>query len=91
MHLISDASHENAKLVLEVSFSMLMLHVCVGVEPDKHKIVRKCACEFAISSVFAALVVVCMSMFVGLDRQYCVAYLDAVVDLSPALVAPPTA
>ena len=73
--------------MLEVSLSMFFLHICVGVESDKHKFVGKRACEFVVSSFFAHLVAIFMRMFVCLDRQYCIAYLQAVVDLSPALVA----
>jgi len=41
VHLIPNASHENAKLVLEVGFGMLFFHVCMGVESHEHKIVKK--------------------------------------------------
>jgi len=77
--------------VLEVSLGMLHLHVCMGVESDKNKFVRVCTCEFVISSLFVVLVVFCMCMFVCLDRQYCIAYLQVVVDLPQALVVSPTA
>jgi len=86
-----DASHENTKLVLEVSLSKFILHVCVGVESDKHKFVGKITREFVISPFFVLLVAICMCTFVCLNCQYCIAYLKAVVNFSPALVVSPNA
>ena len=41
MHMICNASYQNAKLVPEVSFRIWVLHVCVRIEPDKYKFVRE--------------------------------------------------
>jgi len=77
--------------VLQVSLSMLPLHVCVGVGSDKNKFVRVCTCEFVISSFFVLLIAIHVSMFVCLDRQYCIAYLQAVVNLPLVRDVSPTA
>ena len=55
MHLSRNMVHENAKLMIEVGF--VSLHVCIGVESNEYKSMRKCCHKVVISFKLVGLTV----------------------------------